>query len=689
VLRQHVKFLIAATVAGAFIGGVAYVVQLYVWPVWSGQVVFEINPNVKDAGNALTSDIDSEETVQRIGQTESRRLVSKTVLEAAMKAPDIKSTDWGKEYETVDDRVQELEETLKVGHLRGTSNFVLSWSTQHKEDVPVVLNRIANTYMTIRLSEDDERFARGLTEFLKKRDNINEQIRLQSEAMAAFITKFNISDTSDHNPHSELRKKIENTNAKRDEAVAEVAQSKSRLANVDQKIRDGSREESDRRRAMDDYTVRQMQTQAENAEALYKARLDRFKAEHPIMKQLEANSKFARQQYEQMVNEAMQRDLAADKLDITQRIASASAVVEDLSKELTADQARLEDLTARATELERIKKTLDGYEDERKRVQDLISQVELLRLREDTQRVKLRQPAVTPREMSFPRLEYYVPLGAVLLLGLAAGIIFLKEFLDQRVRQPSDLLGLAGCRLLGVVPDLSDDPAKPGAAERVVRAHPNSVTAEMFRQVASQARKSVDAGGFRTIAVVAAHPEAGTTTLVSNLAQSAASAGRRVAVLDANFRRPRLAQVFGLDADLPGLGNMLKGEDVTPQVVDGVAVFPSGPPSSRVMEMLSGEKMANVIAKLREQYDLVLIDLPPSLVAGESLVITHWSDASMLVVRALQDQRGLVGKMVGQLLDTRAALIGCVLMRPAHTAGGYFKKNAEMMADYAQEKKAS
>ncbi len=79
-------------------------------------------------------------------------------------------------------------------------------------------------------------------------------------------------------------------------------------------------------------------------------------------------------------------------------------------------------------------------------------------MREDVQRVRLVQLAVTPREITFPRLEFYVPIGAVLGLALAAGVVFLREFLDQRVRFPADMAGMAGCRLLGVVPDLSDDP---------------------------------------------------------------------------------------------------------------------------------------------------------------------------------------------------------------------------------------
>ena len=58
--------------------------------------------------------------------------------------------------------------------------------------------------------------------------------------------------------------------------------------------------------------------------------------------------------------------------------------------------------------------------------------------------------------------------------------------------------------------------------------------------------------------------------------------------------------------------------------------------------------------------------------------------AALVVVRAMQDQRGLVAKTLGQLQETHAELVGTVLMRPQHTAGGYFRKNAEIMAEYAK-----
>jgi tyrosine-protein kinase Etk/Wzc len=103
-----------------------------------------------------------------------------------------------------------------------------------------------------------------------------------------------------------------------------------------------------------------------------------------------------------------------------------------------------------------------------------------------------------------------------------------------------------------------------------------------------------------------------------------------------------------------------------------------------VYERLSTDVMRRLLGRLRERYQVVVVDLPPTLVAGESLVVADGCDAALLVVRALEDQRGLVAKLVHQLHETHAVLVGTVLNRPEQTAGGYFRKNAELMAAYAK-----
>ncbi len=682
VLRQHAKLLVGATVVGLVLGTGAHFLALNFYPLWGSTVLFEIKPELTTAKEVVTREILQDEAISRLGQTESAKIMSKSVLEAAMSAPDIASTKWGQKFDTVPERVAQLQDELKVGHRRGTQLFTLSWRSFDKNDVPTVLNRVADTYMAQREDEMNVLASQNRSRAEERKRLIDGSILQLKNEIQDFIRKSGIS-AGDERDLPENRT-TEALARERDNSIRELTLAQSRLDSIDRRIAEQRFEDEDRRRALDDFVTRQIERDVQQLQMAVNSARERFSDDHPQVKDLGQRMRAAEDRFKVALTEAMSRNLLADKTELSQRVTGLKSLVAKQSQDLAEAQRKLQELTAQISALDSLKEQLAQKEIERKDNQEFLTQLDLIAARPESRRVGLVQKATTPKELDFPQLKFMVPGGALLMLVIVAGIVFLREFLDQRVKQPSDLAGVGGVRLMGVIPDLSDDPADVKNAELVVRHHPLSVTAEMFRQAAASLRKAFDAGTFRTVAFVSAHPEGGTTTTVSNLAASAQAAGRTVAVVDANFRRPRLAAVFGVDPDAPGLGDMLMGKPVEPQMANGIAVFGAGTPDSRVYERLSGDEVRRTLAALRERYQVVLLDLPPTLVAGESIVITDSCDAVVLVVRALKDQRGLVAKTINQLHDTKATLLGTILMRPEHTVGGYFKKNAELMADYAK-----
>jgi capsular exopolysaccharide synthesis family protein len=336
--------------------------------------------------------------------------------------------------------------------------------------------------------------------------------------------------------------------------------------------------------------------------------------------------------------------------------------------------------------LDAMEKQQEHLEETRDMYRSLIKEVTLLRFRPDSKRVQIVERALTPREMAFPRIEIVPPLVAILVVGVVAGLVFLRELTDQRVKSASDLQLLAGARVLGVVPDLQEDPCRSGPVELVVRRCPMSVLAESYRQTWTLVEKAMDRAGHRSLLLVGGMPESGSTTVGTNLAATAAATGKRVVMVDANFRRPRLAAVLGVAPDSVGLGDVLTA-DVDPQ--DAIAstefgfdLVPAGRPESRIFERLSNGRLDAMLALLRDRYDLVIMDSPPAIVAGDALAVAGKVDAAVLVVRANQDQRGLVVRLMNQLVEAPSELLGIVLNRPRFTAGGYFRRNFEAMAQY-------
>ena len=237
-----------------------------------------------------------------------------------------------------------------------------------------------------------------------------------------------------------------------------------------------------------------------------------------------------------------------------------------------------------------------------------------------------------------------------------------------------------------MVPDAAEDPAAPSSVETAFRDRERGVMAESFRQVRTNVLRRMQQMGHKSLLVVAGLPGSGATSTVTNLAYACASADRRVLVIDANLRRPGLHKIFGLP-DSPGLADVLAGarslEDAVQRSADQrVDVLPAGSREARVYERLSTDAMAALLRQAGEKYDLILIDVAPMVVSGDGLGIAQRCDASMLVIRALSEKRGMVARLRSELADSKAELLGVLVNGVKSSAGGYLKGNIRATHEY-------
>ena len=95
--------------------------------------------------------------------------------------------------------------------------------------------------------------------------------------------------------------------------------------------------------------------------------------------------------------------------------------------------------------------------------------------------------------------------------------------------------------------------------------------------------------------------------------------------------------------------------------------------------------MKSVLAQLRSNFDLVLIDAPPSIVAGDAILLANLVDAITLIVRSDRDERGLIARVLRELVESRGEMLGVTLNAAKGTTGGYFRKNYLAMVNYAED----
>ncbi|MBL8887871.1 MAG: CpsD/CapB family tyrosine-protein kinase, partial [Phycisphaerales bacterium] len=191
--------------------------------------------------------------------------------------------------------------------------------------------------------------------------------------------------------------------------------------------------------------------------------------------------------------------------------------------------------------------------------------------------------------------------------------------------------------------------------------------------------------GHKSLVVIGGMPGSGSTSVMCNMGLAWAASDKKVLLIDANFRRPGMHRVFAL-RETPGLADVLSGasiEDAIQHTSDAhLDVLSAGSREKRVFEMFSSERFGQLLAELKARYDLVLIDVAPALVASDGLAVANRTDASCLVVRAMGEKRGLVGRLRNDLSDAKGEFLGVVVNAVKPSAGGYIRGNMRATHEY-------
>jgi capsular exopolysaccharide synthesis family protein len=287
-------------------------------------------------------------------------------------------------------------------------------------------------------------------------------------------------------------------------------------------------------------------------------------------------------------------------------------------------------------------------------------------MRNPTGGVNILNPATVPSEPFFPQPKKDLAVGLIvgLLLGLA--IAFVWEQLDDAVRGRADAdRATGGLPIVGLVPRV------PGWRDRadtrlVTRFEPRSSAAEAYRSMATSLEFLQETGSAHVLLLTSPGASEGKTTTVVNVGLAFAEAGHHTVIVDADLRRPRVHQFLEV-SDAVGLSTVLSGKiDIATavQTVQGdhpVDVVVAGPVPSNPAELLRSEITETAITKLRESYDVVLIDTPPVLPVADALVLSRQADIVILVAGADSTGSRKLSRAVEALHQVDAPLQGLVL----------------------------
>ncbi|GGJ91526.1 chromosome partitioning protein [Pilimelia anulata] len=251
-------------------------------------------------------------------------------------------------------------------------------------------------------------------------------------------------------------------------------------------------------------------------------------------------------------------------------------------------------------------------------------------------------------------------LAGLLGLLLGASAAALRELLDTTVKTAEALSHAAGAPVLAAVPLES---ALRDAPHRLVTTMAHTPRAEALRQLRTNLQFVDVDHPVRTVVVTSAIAGEGKSSTACNVATLFAEAGRRVLLVDADLRRPRVAEYLGLEG-AAGLTTLLAGQatidDVAQPYGTRMWVLPSGFQPPNPSELLGSEHMSVLLDMFRERYDIVVVDCPPLLPVTDGAIVAARADGALLVTRARRTNVAQVEAAAAALRSVDARLLGCV-----------------------------
>ncbi len=284
-----------------------------------------------------------------------------------------------------------------------------------------------------------------------------------------------------------------------------------------------------------------------------------------------------------------------------------------------------------------------------------------------------RTPA-SPAEPNIPR-----NLSFAFVFGLTSGIglAFLLEGVDNTVRTPEQAQAISGLPSLGMIPLGSKNNGDSNsqrlsvanskeAVELITLSRPQSQMSESYRALRTSLLLTSVGAPPKIILITSALPQEGKTTTSINVATVLAQKGTRVLLIDADLRRPSIHKTLGM-GPRAGLSNVLTGGVSLQQAIVKSSALPNlyilaaGTPPPNPAELLASSQMLDMLAELREQYDHIIVDTPPTLSVTDAVVLSTRADAVVLVIRSAQTTKPALRRARDILAQVNARVSGVLL----------------------------
>ncbi|MCY2979839.1 MAG: polysaccharide biosynthesis tyrosine autokinase [Planctomycetota bacterium] len=359
-------------------------------------------------------------------------------------------------------------------------------------------------------------------------------------------------------------------------------------------------------------------------------------------------------------------ELYETKLTFEQNITNKQ--FDKVSEEIQNLETRSKVIAADMAEVNMLKAQINERRDSVAKILEKLSAINVLSTNYTTTKVRVIDPASGAIQVA-PKLMTYLSIAILVASMLGVGLAILVDQSDLAYRTPLDIQHSLGVPVICKIPKIITKKALPGqtASPMLVTAfHPQSPASETLRAARTALLFAAHQNNSKVFLFSSPSPGDGKSTISSNLAVSLAQAKKRVVLVDADFRRPRVQQNFGIDIE-PGCVEVLEGrlsldEAIRPcEFQSNLFLLTSGGRPKDAAELIASTEFADMIGQLREKFEIVIIDSPPILPVADSTSLSSVVDGIFLVIRIRKGVMIAASKAKERLDMVQAKILGVIV----------------------------
>ncbi len=697
VIRGNFWIILAACVVAGIIGGGLWYWQLKTNPRFQAKGWVEVLPQVRQDPSKGTQVMMNEGIFDlKVEQrTQAEKLLNEGLWSAVLDSnPKIQETDWYKSFKKLEGvqtasmlAKEDLAESFSVLPRPESRLLQISMITGNPADARDIVQFIVDAHINNQQQATRDRTSSELETAKQWKERYTRDMNRVKDRMSSLQGSLNSGGSMLNLGKLNVKEmEIGALVSAQMKVSLEANQAAAQLAAVEQLIQAGNDPAQVNQMVQLDPTVSRLRAMVDEYDLMLESSIKLQGPESRFSQEMTAKRDAAKAKL--AGREAEARATYRNQLLDSMRSAVQSnrAESESLVQQIDSKRNELGEISSQISEYFSLKDEYDSYKVLEREMGERVALLQNA-LRQETSGIRWSNMPVKPDTRSSPKLEIYLPVAIMLGLALSLGLAFLRELMDTSVRSPRDVLKVGPMNVLGMIASEGDDPQLAGVPlHLIISQAPHSIMAEQFRQVRTRLQHAASLDTTRTIVVTSASPGDGKSTVACNLAAGLALNGRRILLVDANFRRPDLHRMFNLpnDVGFSGVLDSVSNLDSAVQKTDipNLEILTTGPKAANPTELLESQLFSDFIDRALEEYDHIIFDTGPLLVVSEAVALAPRVDGVITVVRAKKNSRGMLSRVRDTLKQIKAENLGVVLNGVQNWGGGYYGRNIKTYYAY-------